>query len=180
MHIDDDGDRPEVFVDYGADDGAARKLRASKEAVQTANYVYRTGMRGYREELGWSQRRLSEEVARLGVKLDQSAITRIERGDREPKYSEVVAISEALHMPVVPQQSRSHEVVLECMIWLSRFSEFRKSGHALRERLAANEALPEGFDLLLARLPDIGWDYHSPADGMPSVRVTGVDDDPAS
>ncbi|WP_082690207.1 helix-turn-helix transcriptional regulator [Mycobacterium sp. M26] len=49
-----------------------------------------------REGAGWSQRELSEKLAELGVKLDTSAITRIENGSRDPRLREATAIAHAL------------------------------------------------------------------------------------
>lgn len=49
-----------------------------------------------RKSKGWSQRRLAEELEVHGVKLDPSAVTRIERGARETKLREAVAMSAAL------------------------------------------------------------------------------------
>ncbi len=55
-------------------------------------------LRRAREERRWSQRRLAEEIARYGVKLDASAITRIERGTREVKLREANAIARCMHL----------------------------------------------------------------------------------
>jgi transcriptional regulator with XRE-family HTH domain len=45
-------------------------------------------MRAAREEKDWSQRRLAELLEEAGVRLDPSAITRIERGSRDVKLRE--------------------------------------------------------------------------------------------
>lgn len=50
----------------------------------------------FRKAKSWSQRRLAEELEQHGVKLDPSAVTRIERGGREAKLREAVAIAAAL------------------------------------------------------------------------------------
>lgn len=49
-----------------------------------------------RRELGWSQRMLAVRLQRAGLKIDPSAITRIETGQREPKLTEAVAIADML------------------------------------------------------------------------------------
>ncbi|MGF0257279.1 helix-turn-helix domain-containing protein [Rhodococcus erythropolis] len=49
-----------------------------------------------RRELGWSQRMLAIRLQRAGLKIDPSAITRIETGQREPKLTEAVAIADML------------------------------------------------------------------------------------
>ncbi|MFL0174279.1 helix-turn-helix domain-containing protein [Mycobacterium sp. SMC-13] len=53
-------------------------------------------VRAQREGAGFTQRELSESLAELGVKLDTSAITRIENGSREPRLREALAIGHAL------------------------------------------------------------------------------------
>ncbi|MEB3031774.1 helix-turn-helix domain-containing protein [[Mycobacterium] nativiensis] len=47
-----------------------------------------------------SQRKLADELMRFGVKLDPSAIARIESGAREVKLREAAAIARAMHMIV--------------------------------------------------------------------------------
>jgi transcriptional regulator with XRE-family HTH domain len=54
-------------------------------------------VRERRDTIGISQRRLSELlVEKTGVRLDPSAVTRIETGQREPKLSEALAIAQVL------------------------------------------------------------------------------------
>lgn len=53
-------------------------------------------VRAAREQKGWSQRQLASALQKRGVKLDPSAVTRIERGAREAKLREAVAIAECL------------------------------------------------------------------------------------
>jgi transcriptional regulator with XRE-family HTH domain len=51
-----------------------------------------------RNQAGLTQAQLSQRLeAEFGVKLDTSAITRIEAGQREPRLSEALAIAEILH-----------------------------------------------------------------------------------
>ena len=49
---------------------------------------------------GWSQRRLAEALDVRGVKLDPSAVTRIERGVREVKLREAAAIAQCLGVDI--------------------------------------------------------------------------------
>lgn len=54
-------------------------------------------MREMREEKQWSQKRLAEVLLQgAGIKLDPSAITRIELGERDVKLQEAVAIAGVL------------------------------------------------------------------------------------
>ena len=50
---------------------------------------------------GWSQRRLAEALDVRGVKLDPSAVTRIERGVREVKLREAAAHDEMERAPAM-------------------------------------------------------------------------------
>ena len=53
-------------------------------------------MRDHREQRGLSQRQLAEMLRSVDLKLDPSAITRIERGTRDVKLSEAIAIANLL------------------------------------------------------------------------------------
>jgi transcriptional regulator with XRE-family HTH domain len=53
-------------------------------------------VRDARERRQWSQRRLAELLDEAGVRLDPSAITRIERGTRDVKLREATAIASVL------------------------------------------------------------------------------------
>jgi transcriptional regulator with XRE-family HTH domain len=53
-------------------------------------------VREARERRDWSQRRLAELLDEAGVRLDPSAITRIERGTRDVKLREATAIASVL------------------------------------------------------------------------------------
>src|SRR5512143_50681 len=53
-------------------------------------------MREMRERKGWSQRQLAEMLYTVELRLDPSAITRIERGTRDVKLAEAIAIASVL------------------------------------------------------------------------------------
>jgi len=53
-------------------------------------------VREKREQKQWSQRRLAELLEEAGIRLDPSAITRIERGTRDVKLREADAIASVL------------------------------------------------------------------------------------
>lgn len=55
-------------------------------------------MREAREKAGWSQRRLAELLNQAGLKIDHSALNRIENGQREARLTEAVAISDLLEL----------------------------------------------------------------------------------
>lgn len=69
-------------------------MHQSDEA--SMNQDFGVAMREARARLGISQRKLAELLDDLGMKIDPSAVTRIEKGQREPKFSEAVAISDVL------------------------------------------------------------------------------------
>ena len=58
--------------------------------------VFGQNVRAARARKGWSQRELAEALDERGLKLDPSAVTRIERGTREVKLREAVAMAECL------------------------------------------------------------------------------------
>ncbi|MBZ4620982.1 helix-turn-helix domain-containing protein [Mycobacterium avium] len=69
-------------------------------------------VRQHREAKSWSQRRLAQQLEDVGVKLDPSAVTRIERGTREIRLREAVAIAAVLaidlrEFPRVEQDPRA-------------------------------------------------------------------------
>ncbi|MEC4763352.1 helix-turn-helix domain-containing protein [Mycobacterium sherrisii] len=100
---------------------------------QTFDKTFGVRVKKAREERKWSQRKLAEELDPLGVKLDPSAVTRIERGSREVKLREAAAIAAALGVPLQdlapPPSSTPREQFLSCI------------GSAGEQGLAARQAL---------------------------------------
>lgn len=66
------------------------------EPTATVNKQFGDRMREIRESRRWSQRRLAELLQAVGLHLDPSAITRIERGTRDVKLTEAIAIADVL------------------------------------------------------------------------------------
>lgn len=64
------------------------------------NRNFGESLRRIRETKGWSQRLLADVLEQAGLKLDPSAITRIERGAREVKLREAVAMASALGVDI--------------------------------------------------------------------------------
>ena len=54
-------------------------------ADEDFSQTFGRNMRIARGQRGWSQRQLAEALEGQGVRLDPSAVTRIERGDRGPR-----------------------------------------------------------------------------------------------
>ncbi|MDV7197027.1 helix-turn-helix transcriptional regulator [Rhodococcus kroppenstedtii] len=86
---------------------------------------------------GWSQRKLVEELERVtGFKLDPSAMTRMENGQRDVKLDEAEALSRVLEMPLTPVITGAQErLANECMLWLVAYEALRDSGVELAERV---------------------------------------------
>ncbi|WP_221281123.1 helix-turn-helix domain-containing protein [Prescottella equi] len=66
--------------------------------VLDVNQQFGAMMRHARTELGWSQRRLADALGEAGMKIDPSAITRIETGQREPRLNEAIVIADLLNL----------------------------------------------------------------------------------
>ena len=68
-----------------------RNQTAETEAITQA---FAQRAKDAREKQGLSQAQLQEQLAERGIMIDTSGITRIEAGEREPRLSEALAISE--------------------------------------------------------------------------------------
>jgi transcriptional regulator with XRE-family HTH domain len=64
--------------------------------VASASEVFRQRLREVRRLKGWTQQQLADALAAGGVRLDASAITRLERGTRGVTLDDVIAIAAAL------------------------------------------------------------------------------------
>ncbi len=62
--------------------------------------TFASRVRQSREGRGWTQEELARHLAEVGLRLDPTAITRIERGDRAVRIEEAVAIAAALRTPL--------------------------------------------------------------------------------
>lgn len=73
-----------------------------QDATNEPTFNERVGkrLREYREDRKWSQRRLAEVLEAHGLKLDPSAITRIELGQRDIKLHEAKALASALRVKI--------------------------------------------------------------------------------
>ncbi|WP_290724250.1 helix-turn-helix transcriptional regulator [Gordonia sp. UBA6683] len=62
-----------------------------------------------RAKLELRQADVIDRLAERGIKLDSSAITRIEKGQREPRLTEALALSEILEFPLGDPASASDD-----------------------------------------------------------------------
>ncbi len=69
------------------------------QALDVAD-AFASGVREAREARGWTQVDLARHLAETGVRLDPTAITRLERGDRSVKIGEAVAIAASLGLSI--------------------------------------------------------------------------------
>ncbi|HMS75809.1 helix-turn-helix transcriptional regulator [Gordonia sp. (in: high G+C Gram-positive bacteria)] len=136
-----------------ADRSVDPDLAATAARSTSATDYFRSCMKARRESLEWSQRRLAKEIhERFGITLDPSAITRIENGQREPKYAESVAISELLGVPLRPVSETSDDVLKQLLDWYNHLSREVRRGVELRDRLHEVGGAANGLDHVIANL----------------------------
>lgn len=99
------------------------------------SYAFGQNVREARMRKNWSQRELAEALNVRSVKLDPSAVTRIERGVRDVKLREALAIAECLDVDVQQLWSPIGRDPLSMALELRRLAEERmRSGRsAFRE-----------------------------------------------
>lgn len=121
-----------------------------------------------REKAGLSQRALAQLVTDRGVKIDASAITRIERSQREAKISEAACISAVLGFTLDELAPRTDDALKRAHL-----------GSGYRAHEAAKTLMPllsELWGLLEAATPEAiaaaDWfpDDEKPAPGIGAVR----------
>lgn len=114
-------------------------------------------MRIARGQRGWSQRQLAEALEGQGVRLDPSAVTRIERGDREVKLREAAAIADCLNTDLQQLLMPSGPDPLSMVLEVRKFAEkrmrsgrfaFAELGHYARAMQELLELRPEAKDRL--------------------------------
>jgi transcriptional regulator with XRE-family HTH domain len=66
------------------------------EYVGNVEPTFGKAVREARNEMGWSQQKLAERLTLAGLRIDPTAITRIERGQRSIRLSEAVTIAAEL------------------------------------------------------------------------------------
>lgn len=70
--------------------------RVEDGATATTPQTFGEAVRAARTELGLSQRALAAKMTELGVPMDGTAVTRVENNQREPRFSEGIALSRFL------------------------------------------------------------------------------------
>lgn len=83
----------------------------------TAASNFGRSVRAAREHAQWTQQQLSDALAKHGLRIDTSAITRIENGSRDPRLSEAEAIAAALDLPLSDLLSRDVTATRLLTLW---------------------------------------------------------------
>ncbi|MCB0940684.1 MULTISPECIES: helix-turn-helix domain-containing protein [Mycobacteriaceae] len=126
-------------------------------ADEDFSQTFGRNMRIARGQRGWSQRQLAEALEGQGVRLDPSAVTRIERGDREVKLREAAAIADCLNTDLQQLLMPSGPDRLSAVLAVRGFAEkrmragrfaFAELGHYARTMQELLELAPEAMDRL--------------------------------
>ncbi len=121
--------------------------------------VFRSRLREVRRLKGWTQQELSDALKAVGVKLDASAITRLEGGTRGVTLDDVVAIAAVLgvsplHMIVQLENDALLEVAPEITTGPVGARAWFRGQHTLREG--------DDVPLFYAQTPEDDWDAIEP------------------
>lgn len=134
--------------------------------------VFGENVRSARSVKRWSQRRLAEALAVRGVKLDPSAVTRIERGEREVKLREAAAIAQCLDVDIqqliTPAGRDPLALILELLkTATSRMQVGRSALAEMASYLRAAEALLSEYPELVEDLRRLrGFDERLDVEGF--------------
>lgn len=123
------------------------------DPTQSAETVFAQRMREQRTTVGISQAQLAQRLRERGVRLDQSALARIESGDRSVRLGEAVAVADALSATVsgllrpadrlyeqVDEAERAHtDAVRALEHWNAQVKARQAALDYLRERLDETE-----------------------------------------
>jgi transcriptional regulator with XRE-family HTH domain len=131
----------------------------------TPSDIFRARMREVRQQKGWTQEELAVRASGCGVKkLDASAITRLEGGQRGATLDDAIAIAAALGVNLLELVSASPETEMRAFVESVRVrvAEAReKAEDAHREGAAAQQLL----DGLASALREPQAPASSPCDG---------------
>lgn len=134
---------------------------------------------------GWSQRRLAEALDIRGVKLDPSAVTRIERGAREVKLREAAAIAQCLGVDIqeliTPAGREPLAVILQTLKSATdRMQAGRSALAEMASYLRAVEALLSQYPELVEDLRRLrGFDEELDVEGFLRREIRELTSNPA-
>ncbi|WP_421876788.1 helix-turn-helix domain-containing protein [Mycolicibacterium wolinskyi] len=137
----------------------------------TVNTQFGDLMRERREERGWSQRQLAEMLHAVDLRLDPSAITRIERGTRDVKLTEAIAIASVLEFDLesisfspekhfvmrefseVDMTIRARKALLDALRHIDRW--VNNTDEETEDRLIKKRGLTNHVDLYTQRIREV-------------------------
>ena len=70
--------------------------KQSRTASQLIGTVFAGRLREARTTRGWTQQDLADELGRIGAPMDSTTIAKVEKGQREVRLAELIAIAAAL------------------------------------------------------------------------------------
>ncbi|MEV7768303.1 helix-turn-helix transcriptional regulator [Microbacterium sp. NPDC086615] len=117
------------------------ELPSNREMLLHTEYVMVDKFRMMREERGWSQKDLADEVNRYGLDFHQSTIAKLEGHKRPLRVAEMFALSYVFRMP-------------PAAVFLMAYSEFEFNGLDELTRMIEREERhrAETRDLLMSQL----------------------------
>lgn len=109
------------------------------------NQTFSDVLKSARSDAGLTQRALADALKERGVQVDQAAVARMEKGEREPKLSEAIAISETLGFSLadIGKSENTNLVKLHSLIDQLRDHRAREVAEGIRreQKLAAIEEI---------------------------------------
>jgi transcriptional regulator with XRE-family HTH domain len=147
--------------------------------------IFGENVRRARTVKGWSQRRLAEALDIRGVKLDPSAVTRIERGAREVKLREAAAIAQCLDIDIQELITPAGREPLAVIIQTLKSATDRMQ--AGRSALAEMASYLRAVEALLSQNPELvedlrrlrGFDEHLDVEGFIRREIHELTSNPA-
>jgi transcriptional regulator with XRE-family HTH domain len=77
------------------------RQRKTAARAHTIDEVIARRLREVRDDRHWTQQQLSDELTRLGKPMDRTTVAKVEKGSRQARADELVALAAALDCAVV-------------------------------------------------------------------------------
>lgn len=153
-------------------------------ADERFNRNFGDNVRRARAIKGWSQRRLAEALDVRGVKLDPSAVTRIERGAREVKLREAAAFAQCLGVDIQELITPAGREPLAVVLQMLKSAADRMQ--AARSALAEMASYLTAVEALLSQYPELvedlrrlrGFDEELDVEGFLRREIQELTGDP--
>lgn len=115
-----------------------------------------------REARGWSQRELMRRLQELGVDQNQSGMSRLEKGQREPGFAELKALADIFGVSLDTLTGRTDAFDSE-LEWTTKRGAYLDATQALRRAATEYEKAAE----------DLAW-YLVSGDHTPTIETGGL------